>query len=420
MVDQIKYKNDLARLCDKGRIDKETYTNYRNRLTTALREAKAEYYANEFSKNKGNIKGTWEVINKNIKNKTKFNNVVIKENDHILDQKDLPYKFINYFSEIPQKLTSKIKSVNTNVSQYLSNRCYKSFFMCPIIDKDVELAINNLKNCNGVHTISTQVLKESMSLLAVPLSHIFNLCVEQGYFPTELKTGCITPIYKKGDKNNIENYRPVCSLSQFSKIFEKVVFNRMTDYITKNSILSISQYGFRSNMNTESALIDLVDYIHGGLNKKSNVGAVFMDLSKAFDVMSHSILKKKLEHYGFRGSFLDFLMNFLKDRRYFVSVNGYLSDEKLSNIGVPQGSTLGPLLFLLYVNDITNCSQMLKFILFADDTTVLYENSNIIKLNDTLVNEINKVFEWFSANKLLLNLSKTNAMLFLISVVTLN
>ncbi|CAL4130262.1 unnamed protein product, partial [Meganyctiphanes norvegica] len=123
-------------------------------------------------------------------------------------------------------------------------RCYKSFFMCPIIDKDVELAINNLKNCNGVHTISTQVLKESMSLLAVPLSHIFNLCIEQRYFPTELKTGCITPIYKKGDKNNIENYRPVCSLSQFSKIFEKVVFNRMTDYITKTVFYQFHNMAF--------------------------------------------------------------------------------------------------------------------------------------------------------------------------------
>ena len=197
MVDQIKYKNELARLCNKGRIDKETYTNYRNRLNKVLRETKADYFSSEFSDNKGNIKGTWDVINKSIKINTKFKKLVIKENDKILDQKDLPYKFINYFSNIAHKLTSKIKPVNTNFSQYLSNKSFKTFFMCPIIDKDIELAISNLKSCNGVHNISTLVLKESKSLLAVPLSHIFNLCVEQGYFPTELKKGCITPIYKK-------------------------------------------------------------------------------------------------------------------------------------------------------------------------------------------------------------------------------
>ena len=129
----------------------------------------------------------------------------------------------------------------------------------------------------------------------------------------------------------------------------------MVDYIDKNDIITNSQYGFRANKSTEYALIELVDYVHKGLTNKSNVGAVFMDLSKAFDVMSHKILKIKLEHYGFRGSFLDFLMSFLSDRNYFVSVNGHTSVMKTSNIGVPQGSTLGPLLFIVYVNDIVNC-----------------------------------------------------------------
>ena len=251
-----------------------------------------------------------------------------------------------------------------------------------------------------------------MPEISEPLSFIFNLCINQGYFPIELKSGCITPTYKKGEHTNIENYRPVCSLSQFSKIFEKVIYHQMINYIEKNNIITNSQFGFRANKSTESALIDLVDFVHKGLTNKSNIGAVFMDLSKAFDVMSHKILKIKLEHYGFRGSFLDFLMSFLADRKYFVSVNGYISDMKKSNIGVPQGSTLGPLLFLIYINDIVNCSNILKFILFADDTTVLYENNNINDLNNVLSQEIDKVMKWFSANKLLINLSKTNTMLF--------
>ena len=142
-----------------------------------------------------------------------------------------------------------------------------------------------------------------------------------------------------------------------------------------------------------------MDFVHNGLTEKSNVGAVFMDLSKAFDIMSHNILKSKLEHYGFRSTFLLFIMDFLKDRKYFVCANGFTSNSKVSNICVPQGSTLGPLLFLLYINDIINSSKILKFILFADDTTVLLKDKNIHNLNEKLTGEIKKVIEWFDVNK---------------------
>ena len=338
--------------------------------------------------------------------------VIIKENGVIVDRKDIPFRFMNYFANIPFQILRNINKVKINALSFLTNRSPNSFFMSPIVNKDIETAINSLKNCNGANIISTYVLKESFSVLCEPLSYIFNLCIQQGYFPAELKTGCITPIFKKGDKNTIDNYRPVCSLSQFSKIFEKIVYKHMIRFIHKNKLITNSQYGFQSNKSTETALIDFISYIHDGLTSKSHVGSVFMDLSKAFDVMTHSILKSKLEHYGFRGTFLSFLMNYLKDRKYFVCVNGYVSDTITSNIGVPQGSTLGPLLFLLYINDIENCSKLLKFILFADDTTVLFNSFDINHLNNTLSTELNKVLIWFAANKLSINLSKTNAMLF--------
>ena len=152
-----------------------------------MREAKAIYSNNEFYKNKGDIKGTWAVINRNIKSKTKSRNVIIKENDVIVSQKDVPNKFINYFTSIPLKLVSKISSVNINASFFLRDRPSSSFFMGPIIEKDIETAINNLKNSNGVNSISTLVLKETKYVLSKPLSHIFNLCIKQGYFPKELK-----------------------------------------------------------------------------------------------------------------------------------------------------------------------------------------------------------------------------------------
>ena len=287
------------------------------------------------------------------------------------------------------------------------------FFMSPIVSQEIESSISYLKDSgSGLHKISTLVLKEVKSKISSVLATILNLCIQNGYFPKELKVGCITPVFKKGDKSNISSYRPVCSLSSFSKIFERIIYNRMVKFIDKYDIFSKHQFGFRKNMSTETALINFIDFVHKGLTAKHNVGAVFMDLSRAFDVMNHDILESKLKFYGFRGNFLNLLMSFIRDRKYFVNINGMNSETRIVNIGVPQGSTLGPLLFLLYVNDMENCSSILNFTLFADDTTLGYSCDNFQNLQNILEQEVQKVTKWLAANKLLLNVNKTHSMLF--------
>ena len=357
-------------------------------------------------------KKTWNIINANIKNRIKNNKISIQEENRILDSSELPNKFNNYFSNIANELVSNIPQDQVGFKTFLKNRLPNSFYMYETSNQEIIDAINGLKSCNGINQISTTVLKEIDVELSHPLLHIYNLCIKEGYFPTELKLGCITPIFKKGDKYCISNYRPVCSLSPFSKIFERILYNRMLEFIGRNDIFSDTQYGFRKKKSAETALLDFTNYIYEGLSAKQNVGSIFMDLSKAFDVIDHSILETKLEHYGFRGIFLTLLMNFVRNRRYFVSVNGIKSDINTVNIGVPQGSTLGPLLFLIYINDMKNSSDLLKFIQFADDTTLMYRCNCILQLNNILETEGEKVTKWLTANRLIINLTKTHTMLF--------
>ena len=373
-------------------------------MNKQISETKEKFYQNQFNENEGNVKKTWEVINNVIKSKSKLTKeIIINDENREISKNDVPNKFIDYFTSIADTLISNLPQTNTNASSYLSNRTQNSFFIYPIVNKEIERAITDLKNNGkGIHKMSSKVLQYGKTIISDILVFIFNLCITQGYFPIELKTGCLTPIFKSGSKNDLNNYRPVCSLSPFSKILERVTYNRMIEFIDKNNIFSETQFGFRKGLSTEAALTKFIDEIHIGLNKRQYTAAVFMDLSKAFDVLNHDILKIKLEHYGFRGIFLNFILSFIRERKYFVSVNGLKSNIKTVNNGVPQGSTLGPLLFLIYVNDMKNSSNLLIFTQFADDTTTTYRGSDLDIITQTVENEIKKVFEWLTANKLII------------------
>ena len=208
------------------------------------------------------------------------------------------------------------------------------------------------------------------NLISLPLSIIINQTLNTGIFPDTLKVAKVRPLYKKGDDRSFSNYRPISLLPSFSKIFEKVIYQQTYSYFQTNNLLYSSQYGLRSGHSTELAGLDIVDRIIQGLDKNEIPINIYLDLSKAFDTLDHSILLQKLKFYGITGISLDVFKNYLSGRNQYVEFESVNSDIMHIKTGVPQGSVLGPLLFIVYINDIANASNICKCISYADDTTL--------------------------------------------------
>jgi hypothetical protein len=246
---------------------------------------------------------------------------------------------------------------------------------------------------------------------------ITNQILKTGIFPDKLKVAMVIPLYKSGEVNLIDNYRPVSLLASISKVVEKVVYTQLYNYMHLNKLLFDSQYGFRLDHSTELACLEFTDQIQHTLDTNKNAVTIFMDLSKAFDTLDHSIIISKLKFYGIRGTELSFFESYLYNRKQFVSVNSANSDIASISCGVPQGSVLGPLLFLIFMNDIPSSSNAFKFILYADDTTLIskldFSHGNNRVINNTNLNkQLNQVYEWLTSNNLIVNIKKTKYMYF--------
>ena len=222
----------------------------------------------------------------------------------------------------------------------------------------------------------------------------------------------IIPIFKQDDDTDANNYRPISLLSNFNRIFEKIVFKRMESFIEQKNLLTPSQYGFRKAHSTQHAILDIVNAIQTNMDNRLFSCGIFIDLKKAFDTVDHKILLHKLDHYGFRGHINNWLSSYLQGRSQTTQIGPHISERLDSTCGVPQGSVLGPLLFLLYINDIQKSSDKFSFYLFADDTNILYSDKNLKSLELSVNQELNNVYDWLTANKLTLNTRKSNFVIF--------
>ena len=384
------------------------YLRYSRKLDVIKDKVKFDYFKSKLDENKHDLKKTWGLINRILGRKRQNRLLTFPE-------EDAAHNFNKYFVSVANDL------LENNYSNQTPNDSFMAYMKesvntdknginlletCTFDPGEISRIISSLNNSKSTY-FSPRVLKSVVSKLSPILAKLFNKCVLSGYFPNELKTAKIIPLFKnKGSISDLSNYRPISLLSVFSKIFEKLIHREISDFLESNDILNESQYGFRKKRSTLHALLNSTENIYNACDSRLHTLGIFIDFSKAFDTVNHTILLKKLCHYGIRGDLLKLITCYLKGRKQYVSYGGVESTPLDIVNGVPQGSVLGPLLFIIFINDIVNISDIAKFVLFADDLNIFIFHSSrekLYKIGNQILQELAK---YCCYNRLIMNYDK--------------
>ena len=386
-------------------------------MNRELKRSKKDHYSSYFEEHSNNIRKTWVGIRSliNVKNSSKPDISQLNINGKIIDDpKDIVNNVNTFFVNVGPETDKNVPKVNhISPEKYLKNRNQFNFIIAHISNEEVLDLIHALPNkSSGPASIPLELLQVAADLIVVPLCHIINVSFSSGIFPDSLKVAKVLPLHKGGSSQDLNNFRPISLLSIFDKIIEKLMHKRLYAFFEYHNILYKNQFGFRKNNSTIFALMEITEKIKESIDKGKFGCGIFIDLKKAFDTVNHNILLTKLEHYGVRGVIYNWFKSYLSGRTQYVFYNGESSSLKEISCGVPQGSVLGPLLFLIYINDLPNISEKLQFFLFADDTNIYYESHDLQYMEKELNKELEQLILWLNVNRLALNVNKTHFVIF--------
>ena len=410
-------KTKCKRLPGGNPIAEKKFKDYQRTLKYSIKFAKSSYYCKEIASKTGDRKKMWELINElRGKSRREIKPQFIIDNVKIVNRRAIANEFNKYFVSIATKMNhDSIGNVNISgipdFTTYLPSSSMSSIFLHDCNLEEISTIISELQNGKS-SDIPITLIKQSSNIISPILEKLYNKCMHAGVFPEELKVGRISPIYKKDNEELMENYRPVSTLPIFGKIFEKIIYCRMYSYFISQRHINENQFGFRKGHSTSHALNYSVSHIEEALKEKKHILGIFIDLSKAFDTIDHVTLLHKLRNYGIRGNALDLITSYLTGRNQYTHVLGEDSEKLAIQYGVPQGSVLGPLLFLIYINDICNTTTMCNFVLFADDTNIFVvanSKSEVYEKANTVLRLVNN---YMICNKLHINRKKCCYMYF--------
>lgn len=388
---------------------KEKYKSLNKFYGKQLKIAKRESYKNYIVNSSNKCKAAWRLI----KNEGNINKGKL---DVGLDPNMLNENFVSRVANIVKDLqnedTDKLNGLLLNIENLrLRNQVHNEFMWSPVTEKDISEVVKRFSNSKSTdfYGFSNYFVKRILSVISKPLSDLINTMFASGVFPDVLKISKVVPIFKNGDKEQPENYRPISLVPVFSKIIESIMYRQIMHHFDKYDLLSANQFGFCHGRSTIKALEYIVSQIIDAFENKSYVSLTLCDLSKAFDIVSHELVLQKLSLYGIGKQVLRLFTSYLTNRRQVVSVNGGLSEPRLNRFGVPQGSILGPFLFIIMINDLP-LHLTLPPVLYADDTTIVSIDSSLQKVLETQAAAFLEAKEWFLGNGLILNEGKTQVM----------